>query len=512
MPQSLSLVRRERADLIAAPISAFESETQAVIQRVSPYSEHAILHVLAGIIVLSLILMSVVKLDRVVSATGRIMPTQGSLFVQPLDKAIVTNILVHNGDVVKKGQVLAQLDPTFALADLRGLQQKKASDDALVDRLKAEQAGRPYAADPNSPYSVLQASIWAQRQSQYLQSINDFDSRMASDHSLIARSRQDAVDYQQRLALASQAEQDHLDLKRQGFGSSLGLITASDNRAEMQRMAGDEPEHRRVQGQHDLSALGAQRAVFIGKWRDDLGTQLVTAQNDLSDATQSLAKAAKISDLSALVAPQDAVVLKVGKASIGSVIDPTAMPEPLFTLTPLGGPLEAEVQIDAKDIGFIRPGDAVRFKLDAYRYTSHGLAKGVIKSISEGSFTTTDDGQIVEPYYKVRVAITDARLRNVPADFRLIPGMTLAGDILVGRRTIMSYLVEGGLRTGSEAMREPAERDPGPMSERGSYRDSPGRTGGRSRRRAEAEDERENFVKSAGLWRDLAESGDPDAC
>src|SRR5580704_15491408 len=68
MAQSLSFVRRERADLIAAPISAFESETQAVIQRTTPYSEHAILYVLTGMIVLSLILMSVVKLDRVVSA------------------------------------------------------------------------------------------------------------------------------------------------------------------------------------------------------------------------------------------------------------------------------------------------------------------------------------------------------------------------------------------------------------------------------------------------------------
>ena len=74
---------------------------------------------------------------------------------------------------------------------------------------------------------------------------------------------------------------------------------------------------------------------------------------------------------------------------------------------------------------------------------------------SEGSFTTDDNNQPVAPYFKVRVAIKEVHLRNVPADFRLIPGMTLTGDVLVGRRTILSYLVEGGLRTGSEAMREP---------------------------------------------------------
>jgi len=113
------------------------------------------------------------------------------------------------------------------------------------------------------------------------------------------------------------------------------------------------------------------------------------------------------------------------------------------------------VRVAAKDIGFIKVGDTVRVKLDAYNYISHGLAKGVIKTISDNSFTTTDDGQVVQPFYKVIVAITDAHLRNVPQNFQLIPGLTVNGDILVGRRTIMAYLLEGVMRTGSEAMREP---------------------------------------------------------
>ncbi len=79
----------------------------------------------------------------------------------------------------------------------------------------------------------------------------------------------------------------------------------------------------------------------------------------------------------------------------------------------------------------------------------------MLRSISANSFTTNDDGQIVAPHYQARAEMTDARLRNVPADFRLIPGLTLTGEVLVGRRTILSYIFEGALRTGSEAMREP---------------------------------------------------------
>jgi hypothetical protein len=66
-----------------------------------------------------------------------------------------------------------------------------------------------------------------------------------------------------------------------------------------------------------------------------------------------------------------------------------------------------------------------------------------------------DDQQVRSPFFKARVRLDDTRLHNVPDNFRLIPGMTMAGDVIVGRRTILSYLVEPGLRIGSEAMREP---------------------------------------------------------
>lgn len=455
MVQSLPLARRVPRDRLDAPISAFESETQAVIQGVAPFNERTILYVLVAMVVLALILMSVVKLDRVVSGGGRILPTQGSLFVQPLDRAIVTSIVAHPGDVVRKGQLLATLDPTFALADLRDLQQKQAAGAALVARLSAENDGTSVSANGASPESALQSTIWAQRRAEYQQSLNDFDARLRGAGSAVAKAREEQRNYQQRLALAVDAEQAQAKLDELGFGRRMTLLAAKDARVEMERMV-NENRDAATQGQHDVQALSASRAAYIGKWRGDIALQLATAQNNLSAIDQSLAKAAKMSDLSKLVAPADAVVLKISRANTGSVIDPSANnSEPLFTLTPLGGPLEAEIHIAAKDIGFIRRGDTVRLKLEAYQFTSHGTAKGVIKTVSDGSFTTNDDGAIVAPYYKVRAAITEAQLHNVPGNFRINPGLTITGEVVIGRRTIMQYLFGGALRTGSEAMREP---------------------------------------------------------
>ncbi len=232
------------------------------------------------------------------------------------------------------------------------------------------------------------------------------------------------------------------------------MLEASDAKAEAARQLSE--AHNTLAGaQHDLDSLKAQRAVALGKWRDDIGTQLATARGDLQQTQQSLAKANRVSDLISVQAPEDAVVLDIGQASIGSVIDTnTSAVKPLFTLVPLGGPVEAEIEVQNKDIGFVRVGDPVQIKLDAYPFMRHGTAHGVITTISEGSFTDAN-GQSVAPYFKARVRFDKTTLRNVPDSFRLIPGMTVQGDVLVGHRTIMSYLVEGGLRTGSEAMREP---------------------------------------------------------
>jgi HlyD family type I secretion membrane fusion protein len=453
MPPFPSLIRPSPKDLLAAPIGAFESETQALIVRTSPYSEHAILHVLAGAIVLTITLMAFVSLDRVVVSSGRFVPTRGTLYIQPLDRAVVREIKVHTGDVVKAGQVLAELDPTFAQADVTQEQQHLASVSATVARLDAELAGTPYDGDA-TPAGQLQLSIWHQRQSELQQTLADFDARIRSDESTITKAQQDLQAYSQRLNYAAQYSAMQAELEKNGNTSKVKVLGARDAQAEIARQV-DESRNILTGAQHDLESLKAQRGVAIGKWRDDIGTQLAAARDDLHQTQQTLAKATRVSDLIALQAPEDAVVLDIGQASPGSVVDSQQSMKPLFTLVPINGPLEAEVDVNDRDIGFIKTGDHVEIKIDAFPFVRHGTAKGTVTTISEGSFTVDENQQARAPFFKVRVKLDSAPLRNVPANYRLIPGMTVQGDVLVGKRTMLSYLVEGGLRTGNEAMREP---------------------------------------------------------
>jgi HlyD family type I secretion membrane fusion protein len=456
-PSKLPALRR-RSVAVGDVVGAFESDTAAVLLRTTPVNEHIILYVLMAMLVLAVGLAAVVKLDRVVNSVGRIVTAAGSFYVSPFDTGIVRQVNVKAGDVVKRGQALATLDPTFTHADLVQLQQKLDSDEAAVARLEAELAGRPYQFSTSDAYQSIQGGIWQKRQLEYRSNLASYDGQIHGAESQVAQYRADSEKFKNRLKLAGDVENVYQPLLEKGYVSKLQLMQATDERTEMSRLLGD-AQNQKAQYSQTLAALKAQREAFIQKWHSDTGADLVTNRNDLDVTRQNLEKAQKLSDLSTLNSPADAVVLKVGKVSSGSVAGSGALggatQEPLFTLVPLDAPLEADVNVTAAQIGFIKVGDPVQIKLDAYRFMQHGTAKGVIKTISEGSFTTDENNMAVEPYFKVTVTIKEVHLRNVPADFRLIPGMTIVGDIMVGRRTILSYLVEGAMRTGSEAMREP---------------------------------------------------------
>jgi len=450
-----------KSNVVGELIGAFESETAAVFLRTAPANEHIVLYVLAAMLVLAVVLAAVVKLDRVVTSTAGLVTTSaGSLYVSPLDPGIVREVNVKVGQVVKKGQALATLDPTFTHADLVQLQKHLGSDEAVVAREEAELAGLPYEFSATDTYQSIQSGIWRKRQAQYRFDIANFEGQIHGAEAQMAQARADSDKYENRLKLAGDAEKVYQPLLEKGYVSKLQVMQSTDTRTEMSRLLAD-AQSQESQYRELANSLKAQRDSYIQKWHSDTATQLVSDRNDLDATRQALEKAQKLQDLTTLDAPADSIVLKVGKLSPGSVASgggqDSMIPgqDPLFTLVPLDAPVEAVLHIDAADIGFIAVGDPVQLKLDAYSYMRHGTAKGVVKIISEGSFSTDDNNMAARPYFKVRVTITDLHLRNVPEDFRLIPGMTIIGDIMIGKRTILSYLVEGAMRTGSEAMREP---------------------------------------------------------
>jgi HlyD family secretion protein len=457
----MKLFRSGLASRDATPenvIRLFQSETAEILAAPEPRRVRATLWVLA-IMVLSLVGASAfTKLDRVVASKGQIVTVQPTIVVQALDPSIIKTLDVHEGQRVKAGDVLATLDPTFATADVSALNLQLASLNALIARSEAELAQRPFdppaSADPAvTRYGELQKAYYQQRKAQFEAQMRSYDEQMSQTKATIAKLQNNQARYGDRAKLAKEVEDMRATLAAAQVGSRLNLLTATDQKTELLRNLEFE-RNALVESQHQLEATTATRNAFREQWFGQASQELVTARNQRDAALQQLEKATKHKDLVHLAAAEDAVVLKVAKLSVGSVLKEG---DSLFYLAPLRSPMEAEVKIEARDVGFIRPGDPVRLKFDAFNFIEHGTAEGKLRWISEGAFTTNEDGgsQPTEPYYKGRVELTNVDLRNVPDGFRLIPGMTVAGDIHIGTRSLLMYAVTGALQGMGEAMREP---------------------------------------------------------
>jgi hemolysin D len=458
-----ALVVPERQDPSLPVILEFQSPSTAIVNYPIPRRAQHTAWVVTSMFVACLITAGVMKVDRVVTARAIVVSRDSTLVVQPMETSIVRSIDVHEGEAVHAGQLLARLDPTFAAADLGADARNVANFQAQVDRMQAEVQDKPFTYTGLDPNLSLQAAIYAQRKSQYDYTLQDYKEKCDSLIQAIARANSDAAGYRDRLEVAQSVEQMRRQLEKLQVGSRLNTLAAVDNRAEMARALAN-AEETATGAQRDLASELAQRDAFVQQWHADVADKLADAVNQLTTARQALEKDQLRRQLVELRAERDATVLTIDKVSVGSVL---RVGEQFITLVPSDAPLEVEADILGSDDGYVHVGDPVSLKFDTFPYTHYGMAYGTVRIISADSFTQQEDQRDptnsvptpaqaqFEPYYRARVAIDRIALHDVPAGFRLMPGMPVTADIKVGKRTVLQYLLERVLPVANEAMREP---------------------------------------------------------
>lgn len=433
-------------------INEFQSDTMEIATLPEPLAARATLWLLAAVVTTALTWASFAQIDRIVTAQGRLVPIAPNVLVQAFDSAVIRSINVRAGDMVKAGQVLATLDPTFAQADLEQTKAKVAALDAVVARMEAEQQGKTFlpAAEDRYGYQQLQYAIWNERRTQYDAQMRLYDERLARAAAGRLAREQELGFLKSRLVILREVEGMRNELEQAKTGSRLNSLIAKDTRIEVERSL-TRTETSIVESQHEMDGITAERDVFRRQWDSKLVEELVTKRGERDGYMEVLVKAQKRQEMVNLDTPVDAVVLEVGPKSVGSIIQSA---EAMFKLVPLDSPLEIEARVDAKEVARIAVGDEVQVKFDAFSYQEHGMASGVLKVISSDAFTDSKDPQ-VGAYYRIRAELTDVNLRNVPDEFRLKPGLPLTAEIKVGKRSVMAYFLRPILRGMNESMREP---------------------------------------------------------
>jgi len=393
------------------------------------------------------------ELDKVVVAQGRLINPLPNVVVQPLETAIIQSVDVKVGQFVKKGESLATLDATFVKADEMQLRTRLNSLETQIQGFQDELSGVEHKAEVTlNADTQLQASLLEARLAHYRAQQLKMRETSAKLTAALGTNRRDQQLVASRLKSIKEIEAMQEKVVAQKFGAPLQLLEAQQRSKEVEREA-ELVANREQELKREFAAFEAEKLAFEKSWRQKIMEDLLSITRERDSINEQLQKADRRNKLVTLVAPLDAVVLDIAKLSPGSIVKEA---ETFFTLVPLNAEIEAEIQVDAVDVGYIKLGDPVQLKLDAYPFQRHGTLDGKIRTISEDAFRRDSANKLAtDTYYMSRVNLSKANLRNMMQGARLLPGMSLSAEIVVGHRSVISYLAWPLTKGLSEAVREP---------------------------------------------------------
>ena len=433
----------------------FLPDADAIERGPLPRFVRVTLHVMLLAFVSFILWACLSPVEKIVVAHGRLVNPLPNIVVQPLETSIIQSIDVRVGQIVKKGQVLATLDPTFSAADESQLRIRLQSLDTQAAGLRAELSGKPGAAvtSGSSADAQLQSQLSNERKANFEAQKTKMDQNIARLKAGLETNKHDQQILALRVKSLREVEAMQEQLMAEQFGAKMHLLEARDRRLGVERDM-DMQRNKAIEMASELASAEAERSAFDKSWRQKAMEDLLTASRDRDGINEQLAKADKRLKMIQMVAPADGVVLEIGKLSVGSIVREA---EALFTLVPLGAELEAEVQIDSLDIGYIKPGAVTHLKVDAFSFMKHGMLEGKVRTISQDSFkrdATDKNGGGMDAYYLSRIQYK-GELKKMTEGTRLLPGMTVSAEIVVGHRTVMSYLLYPLTRALDESIREP---------------------------------------------------------
>jgi hemolysin D len=455
------LTRQQNSQMPA--LLEFYSPTAAIIAQPPQGPARAVIWSISLMVAALGVAAGTIPIDKVVTAQGRVVATDSSIVVQPLDISIVRSINVKEGQVVRKGDLLARLDPTFTQSDQTSTTLQVESLTAEVERLKAEAAGVSYKPSVITQASLVQQAIFAQRAEERLLKHENYRQKIDGLKALLLRAASDIQGYGERAQVAGSVEQKRRELEKLGWGSQLNRLQAQDQSLEMKRNLEFAQQTARGAAT-DLAAMKAEADGDERDWQTHISQDLTDASRKLIDAQASVEKANLHNKLVELRAVSDATVLTMASVSVGSVMQPG---DKFITLVPLNAPLELETALIGSEAGYVHLADPVTIKFTTFPFVQYGGASGKVTNISPDSFTNqTDDRTRAgvtntanagagEAYYRLNISLDKIDLHDTPKGFHVTPGMPVTADVMVGKRTVFQYVLNRILTPVSEGMREP---------------------------------------------------------
>ena len=394
------------------------------------------------------------RLDIVAVAEGKLVPSTYLKIVQPAEQGIVKEILVKEGEKVEAGRVLIRMDSALTGADVKAIQADYDNKRLALRRIDAQLAARPLLRERGEP-----PGLHAQVAAQHAANVRAYENALAQEQALLEKARHDLAAAQATKAKLEQVLPHYVEqekafekLAKDGFA---GRILYTDKQRE--RIEKEQDLRTQEATIRSAQALIAQSEQKIGQitadYRRQLQTERVEVAAQLERATQELAKLAHRHELLELRAPQAGIVKDLATHTAGTVAAPGTI---LMTLVPEGDKLVAEVWLSNQDVGFVRSGQEAKLKLASFQFQKYGLVQGRVVHINaDASEAPSARERSVNPLaFRALVELASQELLADGRRYALQPGMQVAGEIHLGTRTILEYLLSPVQQAFHEAGRE----------------------------------------------------------
>ncbi|HEY1846381.1 MAG TPA: HlyD family type I secretion periplasmic adaptor subunit [Buttiauxella sp.] len=349
-------------------------------------------------------------LDEVTTGSGKVVPTSHEQVIQSLEGGIIHKLFVREGDIVERGQQLAQLDRTKTEFSVQESESRLNAAMATAARLNAE---------VNGTELIFPAEL-------------DDDVELVKQETALFKSRRDSLDkglagLRQGVALVQRELSLTQPLVKQGAASSVEVLRLQRQKNELENKIVEMQNQYYVRAREELAKanaeMEAQRSVTRG--REDSLTRLT------------------------FTAPVRGIVKDIDVTTVGGVIPPNGK---LMSLVPLDDQMVIEAKISPRDVAFIHPGQKALVKITAYDYSIFGGLEGEVTMISPD--TIQDQVKRDVYYYRVYIRTNSNHLTNKQdKSFPIFPGMIATVDIKTGNKSVLSYLLKP-LNKAKEALRE----------------------------------------------------------
>ncbi|MBS3935763.1 MAG: HlyD family type I secretion periplasmic adaptor subunit [Sulfuritalea sp.] len=413
-----------------------------------PLRARAILRAVGVILLVLLVWAALAEVDEVTRGTGKVIPSSQLQVIQSVDGGIVSEILVREGQVVEKDQLLLKIDETRFVSSLRENRAEYISLIAKAARLTALAEGKPFALPLEVQGEFPQ--IAAQERSLYDSRRMELEAQVGIARQQLAQRNQESVEVRARRDAAALG----FDLTQRELSATKPLLgSGAVSEVEILRLERDVNRYRgeRDQAAAQINRIQAAIAEASRKieevelnFRNEARTQLADVSARINSLTETRATLTDRVKHSNVKSPVRGTVNRLLFNTVGGVVQPG---NPIIEIVPLEDALLIEANIQPKDIAFLRPGQEAVVRFTAYDFAIYGSLDAVLDHI--GADTVTDEKGNV--FYICRVRTLKPSLgENLP----IMPGMVAEVDIKTGKKSILSYLLKPVLRARTHALTE----------------------------------------------------------